>query len=170
MKINLNKKGVSEMVAYVILIVIALALSLIVYAWLKSQVIAETKECPEGASLIIIDYDCNEEDNIIGLDIENKGRFSLDGFYIKGGNEGTQGVSIYPLRLLGFGGEAGYAPFDINDNLKPGEVKTRRFNYEDVGNPGSIKSVEIIPFKLDEKGKPLICKYTSSNIQVDCGL
>ena len=51
---KVNKRAVSMIVAYVILITIAIALSILVYNWLRFYVgPGEKVECPEGVSLII---------------------------------------------------------------------------------------------------------------------
>src|SRR3989344_210535 len=70
-----NKKAVSEIVSYVLLIVVAISLSIIVYAWIKIQLPKEIIECPEGVSVIIKDYQCNEQNNIINITFQNKGFF-----------------------------------------------------------------------------------------------
>src|SRR3989338_8510282 len=71
-----NKKAVSEVVSYVLLIVVAISLSIIVYAWIKIQLPKEIIECPEGVSVIIKDYRCNKQNNIINITFKN------NGFYI----------------------------------------------------------------------------------------
>src|SRR3989338_8510283 len=66
-----NKKAVSEVVSYVLLIVVAISLSIIVYAWIKIQLPKEIIECPEGVSVIIKDYQCNEQNNIKTIILES---------------------------------------------------------------------------------------------------
>jgi len=55
-----NKKAVSLMLSYVLLIVIAISVAIGVYAWLKF--VAEGTEglekCPADVSLIIQNYEC----------------------------------------------------------------------------------------------------------------
>ncbi|HTY43911.1 MAG TPA: hypothetical protein VMC80_01590, partial [Patescibacteria group bacterium] len=55
-----SKKGVSEMIGYVILITIALVMGAIVFAWIKSYVPADSLTCPDGVSISVRDfnYDC----------------------------------------------------------------------------------------------------------------
>lgn len=80
--LKLNKKGVSAMVGYVLLIVIALSISVLVYGWVKYQLPKQQKECPEDVSLIVEKYDCTA-DKQINLTLSNKGYFTIDGFYIR---------------------------------------------------------------------------------------
>ena len=77
-----NKKAVSLMISYVLLIVIGLGIAGMVYGWVKFRAtVPEQIGCPENTALIIKRYSC--ENNIINVTFQNKGLFSLDGFYIR---------------------------------------------------------------------------------------
>lgn len=82
----MNKKGVSVMIAYALLIIIAIALSVGVYTSLKILVPDEKLECPQGVSLIIKDISCLPGDKV-EVTFENKGRFDVDGAYVRIANE-----------------------------------------------------------------------------------
>ena len=78
-----NKKALSEIVSYVLLIIIAISLSVAVYAWLEVYVPKNTVECEQGASVVIKDFSCNtigKKLNELGM---NKGHkqtsFLIDG-------------------------------------------------------------------------------------------
>ncbi|MAG24784.1 hypothetical protein CMI47_04320 [Candidatus Pacearchaeota archaeon] len=72
-----NKRGVSMMVNYVILIIIAVSLALLVYSFLTVYVPKfQTPECPEGINLIIQDYSCASE--VLKINLANKGLFNID--------------------------------------------------------------------------------------------
>ncbi|VVB79246.1 Uncharacterised protein [uncultured archaeon] len=77
-----GKKGVSEVVGYILLISIAVAMSVIVYAWLKSYVPKEPLECPGDISLMIKDINCTA-DGIIDMTLRNNGKFSIYAYTIK---------------------------------------------------------------------------------------
>ncbi len=84
-KNNYQKKAVSEIIAYVLLITITLALSVMVYGWLRSYISpSQQQECPEEIAIIISDYiyDCIPG-NPINLTIQNKGYFTVDGFIVR---------------------------------------------------------------------------------------
>lgn len=86
-----NKKGVSEVVGYVILIVIALTMSVFVYAYLKLYVPKEAPSCPSDISLSVQDYTCTSGPNgILNLTIKNKGLFKVYGAYVRFGPEDRQ--------------------------------------------------------------------------------
>ena len=58
-----GKKGVSIMVGYVLLVVIAVVMSVVVYAWLKTYTPADVKSCPEEVSLFVSSIECIDADN-----------------------------------------------------------------------------------------------------------
>ncbi|MBM3247762.1 hypothetical protein FJZ17_04470, partial [Candidatus Pacearchaeota archaeon] len=60
-KINQNKKALSEMVSYILLVVIALGLAAGVFAWLRSQLPAENEQkCSEDVAITILSYSCDK--------------------------------------------------------------------------------------------------------------
>lgn len=147
-----QKKAVSLMVSYVLLIVITLSLAVLVYAWLEFTVQEpKTLECPDDVSLIIHDYKCPGS-QIIELTLRNKGLWNIRGFIIRGTNK-TEGV---PMNILNFtsgeGTEIEPGRFDFFENLQPNEIKTFVFLYSDLDN---LKKIQIGPFRIqeDEKGK-----------------
>ncbi len=82
-----NKKGISEMIGYVLLIVIALSLSVLVYIYLEKLTPKGKIECPEGVSISIRTAECNSETNQLKLEFFNNGLFKVDGVYVKLGQE-----------------------------------------------------------------------------------
>ena len=51
-----NKRGISIVVGYVLLVSFAVFMGVVVYQWMKTFVPKETLDCPEGTSLFIKDY------------------------------------------------------------------------------------------------------------------
>lgn len=90
-KINKNKKGVSAIIGYVLLITLGLVLATIVYGYLKTYVPKELTSCPDGTSIFIKDYSCSGE-NLI-LQLKNNGRFNLAGYYIHYSNNSVQKIA-----------------------------------------------------------------------------
>ncbi|MEM3405765.1 MAG: archaellin/type IV pilin N-terminal domain-containing protein [Candidatus Pacearchaeota archaeon] len=81
-----NKKAISEIVAYVLIITIVLSLSVLVYTWMKRQIPTKTEECPETLSLIIKDYSCDSSNKILNLTLKNMGLYDISGAIIKASN------------------------------------------------------------------------------------
>ena len=84
--LRLNKKGVSQMIGYVLLVIIAISLSIAVFAFLKLYVPPGSPECPEEVKLTIDDYSCTETDPgeySLTVTFTNKGLLRVYGVYIR---------------------------------------------------------------------------------------
>ena len=81
-----NKKAVSEVVGYTLLIIIALGLSVMVYAFLRLYLPKETAQCENDVSLIVQDASCSYSNSQLNLTLINKGLFRVDAAYIRFGN------------------------------------------------------------------------------------
>ena len=146
-----SKKAISEVVSYVLLIVIAISLSIVVYTWIKVQLPKEKIECPEGASIIIKDYQCNEQGDIINITFQNKGFFDIEGVSIKIANKSNENPAIAAENVAGVG---------ININLEregfiyfspstgPGLNVKATFSYSKFNQ---IKKIQVMPFISSRK-------------------
>ncbi len=82
--INQNKKGVSVMIAYVLLIVIAIGVSAGVYSFLKIYIPKEKPECSDEIHLITKNFSCNSQiTNPLSITFSNKGLFTVDAVYVR---------------------------------------------------------------------------------------
>ncbi len=147
--LKMKNKGLSIVVAYVMLIVMALSLSILVYSWLKGNIIKPEKECPE-ISLIIENYSCS--DNQIRLLLKNNGRFSINGVIVK--TTKSEGLAITEISPPG-------GDF-FTPTLNPGNKIERLFDYKE-----EIKKIEIIPLK-EVGGERLICDKGIINQKITC--
>ena len=91
--LRVNKKAVSEVVGYTLLIIIALGLSVMVYSFLKLYLPKETAQCEEDIALIVQDAACSysSSGSQLNLTLINKGLFKVDAAYIRLGDS-TQKV------------------------------------------------------------------------------
>lgn len=85
---KINKSGVSLMVSYVLLILIAVALSLLVFSYLKIYIPSNQKpECANDFSLIIQSLSCSlstdSDVDEMTITLQNKGLFNADGVLIR---------------------------------------------------------------------------------------
>ena len=157
-KIN-NKKAVSEIVSYMLLIMIALSLAVGVYSFMKFYVPSNDKgaeTCPNDIALYLVDYSCNQ--SIINLIIENKGMFNVDGFLIKGSNDSD----MIPIIALNSTNEKlliyfppGFYDFNTTEGttLKPGITKSANFSYTELGN---LARIAIQPYIFSEKIQDIV--------------
>jgi len=80
-----NKRGDNLMVSYVLLIVIAIALSAGVFSFLKLRTPSDRAECPPDISLTIEEAQCNRAGNIVTMRLYNRGLFNVSGAFIRFG-------------------------------------------------------------------------------------
>ncbi len=142
-----NKKGISELVAYVLLISLSIALSIVVYNWLRAYVIPyQPKTCPDGISIIIKDYTCYSGN--ITLNLSNKGLFRIDGYIFRINNESdaTGNPVGLPINVI--------TTKTLTTPLQPGEVTSGSWNYKT--KYAKIVEMEIEPFRL-EGDKNVLC-------------
>lgn len=164
-----SKKGLSEIVGYVILIIIAVTLAGLVYGWLKLQVPKDKLSCPDSVGIIIKDYACNTGSKTVNITIENRGYFNIDGINARASNQ-TGGVNSLPLQALS-GAFAtstnGFIYFNtpLNPNLDYAGV----YNYS-ANN--IIKSIQITPFVLNKGNSAtnqlVICSDKSTQLDINC--
>lgn len=143
-----NKRGISELLSYVLLITLALAMAGGVYAWLKfyaSNPLPE-EQC-EGVSLAITSVTCTN--NELTITLKNTGRFNV--FARVKLYNGDKYITEGDIKKIS---EGIMKTIDIGD--EDGETGTIEYN-EDI-----IK-IEVIPFKHnEEKGYDQFC----SNAQI----
>lgn len=161
-KYRRNKRGVSEMVAYVILISIALGLALAVYTYLTYvvKIIEPVKNCKDGTTVYLESYSCDNISQTITLKIKNNGRFNLDGVIVKFSDNSTKSpVTMLMPDYSAFGGVStaptkGHYTFSL---LNPGSVRDAKFSRmissTEIYNPadGIVRVVQIQPFIADKK-------------------
>jgi hypothetical protein len=126
-----EKRAVSEMVAYVILISIAMGIAGGVYAWLRyiPNSLNETVDCKDGTSVTIDGYFCDNVNKFIEIDIKNNGRFNVDGVIVHVGDNSAK-VPIDLLKPDVSGGTLfGHYDFSTITPLKPGETNKIKFYY-----------------------------------------
>lgn len=162
----MNKKALSEMIAYVLLIVIAVSLSIFVYGWLNRYVPKQSLECEDNVALIIDDYSCNSSENTTDITVRNKGLFNVDGFFIRISNNSQAAV----IPLIGEGVIDG----QVFLKFKPDQVLMKTFNYTGYNQ---ITNIEIEPYIIREikrKNQTVLCSNAVINIKAEdekgCGI
>jgi len=88
---QLNKKGLSEMVSYVLLVAIAISISVGVAVYLNLYIPKEKPECPPDTSLLIKDASCiayydssnRPSKTELSFTLYNNGLHSIDASYVR---------------------------------------------------------------------------------------
>ncbi len=157
-----DKKAVSVIIGYVMLISMAIALSILVFAWLRFYVSpGEELECPSDVALVIQDYYYDGE--TLGLRLKNKGLFSIDGYFVRASNRSDAEVSSFLLEQVEALSVQGQERQSI---LKPNQVVERDFEKKDSEDNeilGDFTFVEVLPY-IYEDGNRLICGSVSRSI------
>jgi len=143
-----DKRGISNIIGYVLLIGISISLSVLVFNWLRFYVSPdEIEQCPDAIDVIIEDYACVSGANgFLNISLKNKGRFSVDGYILR--------VHDSPDAEFGF-----YILNDSGQFLAPGkEIESVYFfNGSNHGkNYTDMTFVEVQPFLMD--GRKISCK------------
>ncbi len=170
-----SKKGVSEMIGYILLITIGIAMSIIVFTWLKGYVPTEAIECSEGVSLFIRSYTC--EGNILTIELKNNGRFSVSGYLIhattqEGQELATQDLSgLYTGTTLVGNGEIKFGSLAGENQFTPSSEEEEQvvIHIFDLSSAEfQVYSVEIVPTRYEIiKEKPKLATCTKAKIKQD---
>jgi hypothetical protein len=177
-----NKRGVSVIIGYVMLIAIVITISLLVYQWMKSYVPQEALQCPDGVSVVLQDYkyDCTSGNSLLNFSLVNQGTFSVAGYFIKASNDSSQEIATTDLTPYYIGqdqalsGAAGniilFGPCDTKlcNLLSPGKSRDmldNAFNLSKYNFPGQVKYIEITPIRfIDYKGQNRLASCSSATI------
>src|SRR3989338_4079370 len=87
-----QKRGVSVIIGYVLLVVFAMVISVGVYAWLKTYVPNEPLNCPDGVSLFVKESSFNSSTSVLSIKIRNNGRFDVADYFIHAANTSPQQI------------------------------------------------------------------------------
>ena len=88
--IRKDKKAVSVLIGYVLLVVFAVILAAIVYQWLRTYVPTEGLNCPDGTSIFI--SETSYCDNQLNLTLKNNGRFDVSGYFLHASNSSGEDI------------------------------------------------------------------------------
>ncbi len=155
-----NKKAISLVVSYVLLISIGLSIAGLVYGWLRFYVnVDETKGCPDGIFVTFSEVDYNKNDSVpknainMTLKIQNRGTFNVDGYIIRANNKTNSSTGIWTLHLE-------------NNGLNVSQTQELFLDNENLSSFGKICYLTLQPFIM-EKGNVLPCTRVASR-EVEC--
>lgn len=155
-KKDAEKRGISVMVGYVLLISFGIIMSVLVYSYLKTYVPKEPLACPDSASLFIKSANC--ESNSLSLIIRNNGKFNIAGYYIYGSSN-EEGVATDPIskfvieNTYGTGPQFinGYVDFSLSSGKENSFLPTNEVNHT-FELEQEIRKIEIIPLRHQKEG------------------
>ncbi len=166
-----NKKGVSVLVGYVLLITFVIFMGVIIYSWMKSYVPKNDLNCPDGTSLFIKDYECDSSE--LNITLKNNGRFNVGGYFIRVTDTPQAGLATIDISQNLTSGGSTITPFGVkfqgNDNsLVPTYDETHIF---DISDYAQIYSLEIVPLRWQEEDRRkrlVTCKTSILREDITC--
>ena len=139
-----DKKGVSIMIGYVLLISIAVILSVVAYQWMKTYIPKDIGECPDDVSIIIEKAEC--VGGTINLNIKNNGLFDIAGIYIEATLEDGKIINLADEDLYRF-----------DNGFSPGNNQIISFDCPDAEinkcSASPVNIIEITPVREQENEK-----------------
>ena len=177
-----NKKGISVMIGYILLISMAIMMSIIVYNWVKTYVPQDSIECDDGVSVFIQGYNYECDKDTLNLNLKNNGRFNIAGYFIHVTTSETQELAVTDLSQFNSVSAkkgAGSVSYSRDSNpIGAGDTFSDSFNFaslsgcSDSDTGKCIYSVEIIPLRQEKiKNKNRAVSCTDARIQepIQCG-
>jgi hypothetical protein len=147
-----EKKGVSIMVGYVLLITLAIVMGVIAYNWMKTYIPKEPTECQEGVSMII--QEAQFASSKLTLTMKNNGKFNIAGYLIYVSNSSEQELQTIDISSYldeTIGGKRAITTIlflgTSENSFKPNDVATHVFNIP--AGMGQIYSVSLIPARIE---------------------
>ncbi|MBU2562122.1 MAG: hypothetical protein KKF68_00475 [Nanoarchaeota archaeon] len=165
-----NKKAVSIMIGYVLLITIAIIMSVVIYQWMRSYVPKDILTCPEEVSIYIKNLECSGTQ--LNLTLRNNGQFNIAGYFIHATKKPDQELATLDLsqsvvETNQIQGNAIIFDYLSLNSLKPNQEKTNYFNLNDT-----IYSLEITPVRYQgEENKMRLVNCGNSKVKesIICG-
>ena len=148
-----NKRGVSVLIGYVLLVVFVIAMGVVIYNWMKTYVPKEDLVCPDGVSLFIKDYTCDSDD--LTLTLKNNGLFNVGAYFVRVTDTPEAGLATRDISPnITAGGEflspSGVKFTGSENSLAPNYDETHVF---DISHLTNIYTIEIIPLRWQEQDR-----------------
>jgi len=138
------KKGVSVIVSYILIILLAVSMAGMIYGFLQYRAAYREKiECPKDVSLYVEYYEC--QDNNINITLKNNGFWNVSGVNIKAYYKGTI------INVTNIDGEIGIG--DSKDFV--------------ISKSGGVDKIEILPF-IKVKNRIIFCSDAVFYYDVSC--
>lgn len=154
---TMKKRGVSEMVNSVLLIIVVITIASLVFAFLKLYVPKEKPTCDKEVFLVIQNYSCS--DNIITLSLLNKGLFSVDAVYIR------IGPINKTIRYLINSDKLYFGVIDGKKGLAPGKTYTETYSNQLINSEKSILEIQPAIFSKNELA---LCENAVITQEISC--
>ena len=181
--IKKNKKGLSIIIGYILIMTVSVVMSIIVYQWIKTYAPRDTLQCPDGVSLFVKDFTCEKLEGVLNKNLTlvliNNGKFSIDGYFIRVSTDSNlDNLATIDLSEFFYGSavqvDEGIVRFEnglsISDNFfAPGKSTSNKFDITSIS--GTIKKIELIPSRIETINnfkRTAICDGASVETVISC--
>lgn len=156
-----NKKALSAIVGYTLLIIIVVSLAALAYPLLKLYLPKEQLHCEDDINLIVQNYLCTVSENQLNLTLSNKGLFKADAAYVRFGPQDRKiKAQINQDNFLLFNP-------DNSPGLNPGEEFPATYNVSaHLTGPGQY-GLEVQPAVIIEK-QLVVCEKSVITQPIEC--
>jgi len=173
-----NKRAISVMIGYVLLISFGIILGALIYQGMKTYIPQEPLVCPDGVSVSIKDITCEKDEfgNVaLEYTIKNNGRFTISGYFIRATTSEDAEFATLDLSSHIYSGgtellnSVGFVK-GLDYNLKP-NIETKTIFVWEFSELGEIYSIEITPTRVQKTdGSAELVSCTNSKVieKVSC--
>lgn len=150
----MNKKAISNLVAYVILISIVVTMASVTYSVIKTYVPHDSLECPSDVAIFVKDYNCSTSE--LTLVLKNSGKFSIGGYLVYVTNDSGAELATRDISSKITSGETPMMPTGIKlggegNSFAPNDEEIHVFDVSSISP--RIYSIEIVPMRWQEEGR-----------------
>lgn len=147
-----SKKAISPIIGYVLLVAFVIVLGVIIYNWMKTYVPQEDLECPDGTSLFIKEYTCNN--STLNITIKNNGKFNVGGYFIYATTNpqqelATKDLSHYITENISQLNPTGVKLDGEMNSLKPTQEEIDVYDLS--GANFTVYTIEIVPIRWQKE-------------------
>lgn len=141
----MNKKAVSLMISYVLLVVIVLSIATLVYVYLKLYLPVKIPECSDDISVLIEKATCDIKGNQTNVTVRNSGLFNISAMFVR---------LVAPGHTVGTQLNKGQ---ETLNSIPPGDNKyTYVYNTSHINVTSGTNVIEIQPATI-QKGILVVC-------------
>ena len=165
-----EKRAVTEMVAYVALIIVAFSISVLVYSYLQVQAPKDRPECPDGVALAVQEATCMIKPKPSGtrselsLTLQNNGLRTLSGAYVRLGTTDQKIKGLVNENKIFFTAapESGESAA-----LAPGQKIIQQYQNKIAGSAVGTYAIEIEPV-IGFPGNLALCEKALVTKTIEC--
>lgn len=169
-----NRKAISELVSYVLLITLAIAMAAAAWFFLKpyAERPLPEEECPETVTIVLENYTCNGTH--INYTLKNRGLHTVTGVKLNAINDSESNLEYdFQWLLPSCTTPSGPMPNCTQCSNDAACLPAGRGTLNDIieykESFNKIEKLVIYPLKVNEKGQFQVCTASVQRIAINCG-